>query len=67
MPHLNDIKSKILGYIIAYIPVLAEPWSVLPAVTIAKSVRKRLLIHLKFGSRVAGTMHSEEDLQCQQP
>jgi hypothetical protein len=38
MPHLNDIRSNIVAYIIAYSPVRAEPLSVLPAVSIAKMV-----------------------------
>jgi hypothetical protein len=43
MPFLSDILVNILarGYIIAYMPVLAEFWSVLPAVSVAeKSVQK---------------------------
>jgi hypothetical protein len=46
MPFLSDILANILarGYIKAYIPVLAEFWSVLPAVSIAeKSVQKMFI------------------------
>ncbi len=61
MPFMTDIMSNIIGYIIAYITILAEPWLVLPAVSIAK------FVHLKTVSQVAGTMHSEEGCRCQQP
>jgi hypothetical protein len=73
MPHLADIRLKIIGYIIAYTPILAEqpePCLVLllrPAVLIAKKVQKHLLIHLKPISQVAGTMHLKEGRRCRQP
>jgi hypothetical protein len=40
MPHLTDIISNIMGYIMVYILIQAEPWLVLPSVSIAKSVLK---------------------------
>jgi hypothetical protein len=52
MPHLTEIRLNIMGYIIAYIPVRAEPWLVLPAVLMVKSARKHFLIHLKLVSPV---------------
>jgi hypothetical protein len=43
MPSLTDIRCIIMLYIMAYIPVRAEPGSLLPAVSIANLVRKMFI------------------------
>jgi hypothetical protein len=43
MPSLTKIILNIMAYIITYIPVLAEPLYVLPAVSIAKKNRNTLI------------------------
>jgi hypothetical protein len=55
VPHLIDIRSNIMRYIIAYIPVLAKPLWVLPADLMARSVWKMF----KNPSRVESTIISE--------
>jgi hypothetical protein len=59
MPHLTDIISNIMGYIMVYILIQAEPWLVLPSVSIAKSVLKTFKNPLQAVSRVAGTISSK--------
>jgi hypothetical protein len=47
MAHLTDIslRSNIMGYIIAYIQVLAEPWLVLPAVSFHREICSETFIN----------------------
>jgi hypothetical protein len=42
-PSLTDTILKVMAYIIAYIPIRAEPYQVLCSVSIAKSIGKTLI------------------------